>query len=78
VEEKDEISAAISQVYILDAFMRVERWAKLIVASMAEGDMLQTQLSILKGLTQYTPVNSVAFRRKIADFMLKVGRYPNF
>ena len=74
-EEKCEIPTAISQVYILDALMRVERWAKLIFAAIAEDDILQNQLSVLKKVIQYTPVNSVVLRRKIANFMLKSGRY---
>jgi hypothetical protein len=55
--------------------MRIERWAKLIFAAIAEGDMLQNQLLRLRGLTWYTPVNSVALRRKIANYMLEAGRY---
>jgi hypothetical protein len=74
-EEKGEIPTAICRVYILDAFMRIERWAKLIFAAIAEGEALRSRLSSLSGLTQYIPVNSVNFRRKIADSMLKVGRY---
>jgi len=75
-EEKGEISNAISQVYILDAFMRVERWAMLIYAAISKGDTLKGQLSSLRGLmTQYIPVNSVVLRRKIANYMIKAGRY---
>jgi len=74
-QEKSEIPAAISRVYVLDAFMRIERWVKLIFAAIAEGDMLQNQLLRLRGLTRYTPVNSVALRRKIANYMLEAGRY---
>lgn len=74
-EGRNEIPVAISQVYILDAFMRVERWAKLIFAAVAEGDALQAHLSNLKKLTRYVPVNSVVHRQTIADSMLKVGRY---
>lgn len=59
----------------MDAFMRVERWAKLILAAVAEGDMLQKRLSGLKKLTRYTPINSVALREKIADVMLQARRY---
>jgi len=74
-EEKCEIPMAISQVYILDAFMRIERWAKLIFATIAEEDILQKQLLTLKKLTEYTPVNSIVLRRRIADYMFKAGRY---
>jgi alkylation response protein AidB-like acyl-CoA dehydrogenase len=74
-EEKGEIPTLISQVYILDAFMRVERWAKLLLAAVAGEDLQRNQMEDLKRLTQYTLVDSVTFRRKIADFMLKARRY---
>jgi hypothetical protein len=74
-EEKGEIPKAISQVYMVDAFMRVERWVKLIFAALADGERLRKQLLELGEWTRYTPVNAVAFRRKIADFMLTAGRY---
>jgi hypothetical protein len=74
-DEAVEIPEAIIQVYVLDAMMRVERWAKLIFAAISSGDTLRTQLSALKRLTRYTPVNSVALRRKIADRIIKIGRY---
>jgi alkylation response protein AidB-like acyl-CoA dehydrogenase len=74
-KEKSEISTAISQAYILDSFMRIEDWAKLIFAAIAEGNVLRTRLSDLERLTRYIPVNSVAYRRKIADFMFKAGKY---
>ncbi|MFC1534207.1 acyl-CoA dehydrogenase family protein [Thermodesulfobacteriota bacterium] len=74
-EEIGEIPTAISKVYILDAFMRVEHWAKLIVSSINEGETLRQKLSNLETLTRYIPVNTVALRRKIADFLFKAGRY---
>jgi hypothetical protein len=60
---------------MVDAFMRVERWVKLIFAALADGERLRKQLLELGEWTRYTPVNAVAFRRKIADFMLTAGRY---
>ena len=73
--EGAEIPEAIIQVYVIDAMMRIERWAKLIFAAVSSGDTLRTQLSALKRLTRFLPVNSVALRRKIADRMIKIGRY---
>ena len=70
-----EIPMAIVSVYTIDAMMRIERWAKLIFAAVAKGDMLRTQLSALKRLTRYLPVDAVALRRKIADRTIHVGRY---
>jgi hypothetical protein len=54
----------------------VEGFAKQAFAAIAEGDILRTQLSALKKLTRFTPVNTIALRREIADSVIKMGRYP--
>jgi len=47
------------------AFDRLEGFAKQAFAAIAEGDILQAQLSALKKLTRFTPVNTVALRREM-------------
>jgi hypothetical protein len=54
----------------------VEGFAKQAFAAIAEGDTLRTQLSALKKLTRFTPVNTIALRREIADSVIKIGKYP--
>jgi hypothetical protein len=54
----------------------VEDYARQALSAIAEGDTLRTQLSALKKLTRFTPVNTVALRREVADYTIKVGRYP--
>jgi alkylation response protein AidB-like acyl-CoA dehydrogenase len=75
-DDKSQIQKAMVKVYVNDAFDRVEGFAKQAFAAIAEGDTLRTQLSALKKLTRFTPVNTVALRRGIADFVIKMGRYP--
>jgi hypothetical protein len=75
-DEKSQIQKAMVKVYINDAFDRVEGFAKQAFAAIAEGDTLRTQLSALKKLTRFTPVNTIALRREIADSVIKIGRYP--
>ena len=75
-DEKSQIQKAMVQVYVNDAFNRLEGFAKQAFAAIAEGDTLRTQLSALKNLTRFTPVNTVALRREIANAVIKVGRYP--
>ena len=75
-EEKTQIQKAMVQVSVNDAFDRIEGFARQALAAIAEGDTLRTQLSALKQLTRFTPVNRVALRREIADAVIKVGRYP--
>jgi alkylation response protein AidB-like acyl-CoA dehydrogenase len=75
-DEKSEIQKAMVKVYVNDAFGRVDGFARQALAAIAEGDVLRTQLSALKKLTRFTPVNTVALRREIANAVIKVGRYP--
>ena len=75
-DEKSQIQKAMVQVYVNDAFNRLEGFAKQAFAAIAEGDTLRAQLSVLKKLTRFTPVNTVALRREIADAVIKVGKYP--
>ena len=75
-DEKSQIQQAMVKVYVNDAFDRVENFAKQALAAIAQGDTLRTQLSALKKLSRFTPVNTIGLRREIADAVIKVGRYP--
>jgi len=75
-DEKAQIQKAMVKVYVNDAFNRVESFAKQAFAAIAEGDILRTQLSALKKLTRFTPVNTIGLRREIADSVIKMGKYP--
>jgi hypothetical protein len=75
-DERSQIQKAMVQVYVNDAFNRLEGFAKQAFAAIAEEDTLRAKLSVLKKLTRFTPVNTVALRREIADAVVKVGRYP--
>jgi alkylation response protein AidB-like acyl-CoA dehydrogenase len=75
-DEKSQIQKAMVKVYVNDAFDRVEGFAKRAFAAIAEGDTLRTQLSALKKLARFTPVNTVGLRREIANAVIKLGQYP--
>jgi len=75
-DEKSQIQKAMVKVYVNDAFDRVESFAKQALAAIAQGDTLRTQLSALKKLSRFTPVNTIGLRREIADSVIKMGRYP--
>jgi alkylation response protein AidB-like acyl-CoA dehydrogenase len=75
-DERSQIQKTMVKVYINDAFERVEGFAKQALAAIAEGDTLRTQLSALKKLARFNPINTVALRRGIVDTVIKVGRYP--
>jgi alkylation response protein AidB-like acyl-CoA dehydrogenase len=75
-DERFQLQRAVTKVYVNDAFERVERCAKQALSAIAERDTLRTQLSALKKLTRFTPINTVMLRREIADAVIKVGKYP--
>ena len=74
-EEKSGIQIAVTQVYINDAFARIEWMAKQIFAAIAEDEELRTQLMALKRLAKNTPINTIALRREIADSVIPLARY---
>ena len=65
----------MTQVFIYDAFHQLEQTARTALASLEEGDRLQTQLSILKKLTRFTPCNTVQLKRSIAQRILAAEKY---
>ena len=79
VEAKGEAAAAIpvamTRVYLSQAFEKVESAAKKVITAVAEGDMLRTQLAILRRLAKYEPVNTIELRQQIAQTMIERGKY---
>ena len=49
--------------------------AKQIFAALTEGEELRTQLMALRKLARYTPINTIALRREIAESIIPVARY---
>jgi len=64
-----------ARVFVNDATLRVEASAKQALAAMADGDMLRTHLAALRRLLKWTPVNTVAMRRRLADATVAGGGY---
>jgi len=49
--------------------------ARKIISAVAEGDMLRTQLAILRRLGKRDPYNTIEMRRQIAEKIIERGRY---
>jgi alkylation response protein AidB-like acyl-CoA dehydrogenase len=79
VESKGERDAALviamTRVYLTQAMEKIEAAAKRVIAAVAEGDMLRTQLAILRRLGKYEPFNTIELRQKIAQRAIEVGKY---
>ncbi|MFZ0746448.1 MAG: acyl-CoA dehydrogenase family protein [Terracidiphilus sp.] len=53
-----------------------ERSARRVLAACGEGDMLRTQLAILRRLTRFTPADAVGLSHKVAGQCIAMNRYP--
>jgi butyryl-CoA dehydrogenase len=47
-----------------------------VLAACAEGDLLRTQLAILRRLARSTPADAVALSRAVARHSIQLERYP--
>jgi alkylation response protein AidB-like acyl-CoA dehydrogenase len=65
----------IARVYASDAADRMERSAKQVVAALSDGNDSGQLLEGVRKLTRHAPPNTVAARRRIADAVVRAGRY---
>jgi alkylation response protein AidB-like acyl-CoA dehydrogenase len=79
VERNGEGAAALpiamTRVYLASAMEKIEAAARKVIAAVAEGDMLRTQLAILRRLAKYEPFNTVELRQQIAQKVIERGKY---
>jgi alkylation response protein AidB-like acyl-CoA dehydrogenase len=66
---------AMTRVYLTQAMEKIEAAAKKIIAAVADGDMLRTQLAIVRRLGKHDPYNTVELRRQIAHKVIERGKY---
>jgi butyryl-CoA dehydrogenase len=69
------IATAMARIYCETAMDRMEVSGRRIIAAVAEGDMLRTQLTILRRLTKHDPADAIALRRQVAEHVIQAGRY---
>jgi hypothetical protein len=74
-EASAELAIAMTKCYIASAMTVIEQSAKKVIADVAEGDMLKTQMSILRRLSKYEPYNVIALQDYVAKRVLEQGRY---
>jgi len=74
-EQKAATAVAMARVFIHESFTEIESVARCSLASLETGDMLRTQLSILKRLTRREPVNMTLLKRQIAEQVVEKQSY---
>jgi butyryl-CoA dehydrogenase len=70
-----EISVAMARIYAAGAIEKIELCARKVIAAVSEGDMAQTQFTILRRLAKHDPADTIALRRQVARHMTKAGKY---
>ncbi len=79
VEAKGEAASALAiamtRVYMTQALDKIEAAAKKVIADVAEGDMLRTQLAIVRRLAKHEPFNTIPLRQQIAQKTMETGKY---
>jgi hypothetical protein len=65
-----------TQYYTAHAMTIIEPAARRVLAAVAEGDMLRTQLAILRRLVKHEPADTIQIGRDLARLSVEAGRYP--
>jgi butyryl-CoA dehydrogenase len=70
------VSAAMTGLLAEEAMAVAEQAARRVLAACAEGDLLKTQLAILRRLARFTPADAVGLSRMVAKECIQRERYP--
>ena len=74
-EAKGALVTALTQIYITGAMNRLEASAKKVIAAVAEGDMLRSQIAIVRRLVKFEPANVIGLEEQVAARVLETGKY---
>src|SRR4029077_12022004 len=75
-EATNAVMIAAARVFISDAMERAEHEAKRALASVHEGDLLTTQMAVLKRFGRRPALDTIALRRSVAAAVQAQDRYP--
>ena len=70
-----EVSRPMVQTYINDAMSRLMFSATQTLAAVLDGAALRAQLSAVRQLLEWTPINTVQLRQRVAEYLIDAGRY---
>jgi len=75
-EKKAEYHVAAVKVYVNDTIPKIMHWARQVLAFVETGEALSARISAVNRLAAYQPIDTVALRRRIAEKIIKVKKYP--
>jgi len=71
-----DVAAAMTALLADDSMALAEHAARRILAACGEGDMLRTQLAILRRLARFVPADVVGLSRTVAQRCIAAEKYP--
>ncbi|MDL4839924.1 acyl-CoA dehydrogenase family protein [Aquibacillus rhizosphaerae] len=74
-EEKNKQKVLYTEVYVQEAFNRIEAHAKETIIASETGDTLRITLSAMRKLTRHEPTNVILKKRDIAKALLEAEKY---
>jgi len=75
MSHRKPLGVKLAKYYAARSFTVIRSAAERVLGAVAEGDMLQTQMAIVRRLSKHEPVNLTALGRDIASAMTDAGRY---
>jgi alkylation response protein AidB-like acyl-CoA dehydrogenase len=74
-ENAASLPIAMTRVSLAQSMEKIESAARKVIAAVAEGDTMRTQLAILRRLSKHEPFNTIALRQQIAEKIIERGKY---
>ncbi|GAA0369042.1 acyl-CoA dehydrogenase family protein [Bacillus horti] len=74
-EERNQLAVCMTKVYSHEAMDRLDGFAKEILTHIESGDVLRTQLSMLKKLTRKSSLPTIELKRHIAAKVIEAEKY---
>ncbi len=73
---KAQVASELCSLLAVEAHEQVELAARRVLTASAEGDMLRTQLAILRRVLKSPEIDSIAATRRAAKLCKEIGAYP--
>jgi butyryl-CoA dehydrogenase len=71
-----EAASAMTGLLADETIALAEQASRRVLAACGEGDLLRTQLAILRRLARFTPADAVGLSRTVARHCIQLERYP--
>ncbi len=74
-EEDADIYMKLAKAAIYGGLEKMHLWGREALAAIEQGDMLRTQLTMLRKFTRFNPIDLIHLKREIADYFLDKEEY---